>query len=47
MEKFSWLPVEEDGRLHDPVLRENFIERVLLCMSSITFTRRNYQEESY
>ena len=21
MEKFSWLPVEEDGRLHDPVLR--------------------------
>ena len=28
MEKFSWLPVEEDGRLHDPVLRENFIERV-------------------
>ncbi|HHU7447997.1 TPA: YbgA family protein, partial [Escherichia coli] len=28
MEKFSWLPVEEDGRLHDPVLRENFVERV-------------------
>lgn len=23
-----WLPVEEDGRLHDPVLRENFITRV-------------------
>lgn len=23
-----WLPVEEDGRLHDPVLRENFIARV-------------------
>ncbi|HDW2066014.1 TPA: DUF1722 domain-containing protein, partial [Escherichia coli] len=28
MERFSWLPVEEDGRLHDPVLRENFVERV-------------------
>ncbi|GAB7259589.1 MULTISPECIES: YbgA family protein [Dickeya] len=23
-----WLPVEEDGRLHDPMLRENFITRV-------------------
>lgn len=23
-----WLPLEEDGRLQDPVLRENFIERV-------------------
>ncbi|SUX75304.1 Uncharacterized conserved protein [Citrobacter freundii] len=22
MEKYPWLPVEEDGRLHDPVLRE-------------------------
>jgi Uncharacterized conserved protein len=28
MEKYPWLPVEEDGRLHDPVLRENFIERI-------------------
>lgn len=26
--RYPWLPVEEDGRLHDPVLRENFIERV-------------------
>ena len=25
---YPWLPVEEDGRLHDPVLRENFVERV-------------------
>jgi uncharacterized protein YbgA (DUF1722 family)/uncharacterized protein YbbK (DUF523 family) len=25
---FPFLPVEEDGRLNDPVLRENFIERV-------------------
>lgn len=28
MEAFPLVPVEEDGRLHDPVLRENFIERV-------------------
>lgn len=26
--KYPWLPVEEDGRLHDAVLRENFVERV-------------------
>ncbi|MDH0645502.1 DUF523 and DUF1722 domain-containing protein [Pseudomonas sp. GD03858] len=25
------LPVEEEGRLHDPVLRENFITRVYAC----------------
>ncbi len=28
MEHFPLLPVEEDGRLHDPKLRENFIERI-------------------
>ena len=27
-EKFSLLPVEEEGRLNDPALRENFVERV-------------------
>lgn len=27
-EHFPLLPVEEDGRLHDPILRENFIERI-------------------
>ncbi|EEY99831.1 DUF523 and DUF1722 domain-containing protein [Vibrio sp. RC586] len=31
MEKMPWLPVEEDGRLNDPVLRENFITR-LYCL---------------
>jgi uncharacterized protein YbgA (DUF1722 family)/uncharacterized protein YbbK (DUF523 family) len=25
---WPWLPVEEEGRLSDPVLRENFVERV-------------------
>jgi uncharacterized protein YbgA (DUF1722 family) len=28
MEHFPLLPVEEDGRLHDPKLRENFVERI-------------------
>lgn len=28
METFPWLPVEEDGRLNDPALRENFVERI-------------------
>jgi uncharacterized protein YbgA (DUF1722 family)/uncharacterized protein YbbK (DUF523 family) len=28
MEHFPLIPVEEDGRLHDPVIRENFIERI-------------------
>jgi uncharacterized protein YbgA (DUF1722 family)/uncharacterized protein YbbK (DUF523 family) len=28
MREMPLLPVEEEGRLHDPVLRENFIERV-------------------
>lgn len=28
MQQMPWLPVEEDGRLNDPVLKENFITRV-------------------
>ena len=30
MERFPHLPVEDEGRLHDPGLRENFIERVFV-----------------
>jgi uncharacterized protein YbgA (DUF1722 family)/uncharacterized protein YbbK (DUF523 family) len=30
MEHFPLLPVEEDGRLHDPHLRENFIEAIFV-----------------
>jgi len=30
MEHFPLLPVEEEGRLHDPELRENFIERIFV-----------------
>ncbi len=28
MQRFPLIPVEEDGRLHDPRLRENFIEQI-------------------
>jgi uncharacterized protein YbbK (DUF523 family) len=36
MEHFRLIPVEEDGRLHDPTLRENFIDRI--------FTYERYSE---
>lgn len=36
MEHFPLLPVEEDGRLHDPRLRENFIE--------VIFTLKRWRE---
>ncbi|MCE9992269.1 DUF523 and DUF1722 domain-containing protein [Enterobacter asburiae] len=44
-----WLPVEEDGRLHDPVLRENFVERVfalheLNTLRANGLTRRGLME---
>ncbi|RPE03731.1 DUF1722 domain-containing protein [Candidatus Pantoea deserta] len=26
--EMPWLPIEEDGRLHDPILRENFVGRI-------------------
>lgn len=32
MQCMPWLPMEEDGRLHDPLLRENFISRVF-CLA--------------
>lgn len=28
MRQMPWLPIEEDGRLQDPHLRENFVERI-------------------
>jgi uncharacterized protein YbgA (DUF1722 family) len=31
MKALPWLPVEEEGRLNDVVLRENFIQRVFVC----------------
>lgn len=41
MEKFPLLPVEEDGRLHDPKLRENFIERIFVLQSWRRFRDSN------
>jgi len=35
-EAMPWLPIEEDGRLQDPVLRENFVTRV--------FAMHNWQQ---
>lgn len=32
MKHFPLIPVEEDGRLHDPILRENFIDRIFTVM---------------
>jgi uncharacterized protein YbgA (DUF1722 family)/uncharacterized protein YbbK (DUF523 family) len=28
MERYPWIPVEEEGRLNDEILRQNFLERV-------------------
>ena len=33
MKNFPYLPVEEEGRLQDPLIRENFIQRALLMRS--------------
>jgi uncharacterized protein YbgA (DUF1722 family) len=38
MDHFPLLPVEDEGRLHDPSLRENFIERV--------FTMKRWRDAS-
>ncbi|HUV39720.1 MAG TPA: DUF523 and DUF1722 domain-containing protein [Planctomycetota bacterium] len=40
MQRFPLLPVEDDGRLHDPSIRENFIERVF-CLRRYRDFRRN------
>jgi len=32
MENLPFLPVEEEGRLGDPILRENFIQRVFVLL---------------
>jgi len=36
MQAFPLLPVEDEGRLHDPLLRENFVERI--------FAMKRYRE---
>lgn len=42
MRRRPLLPVEEEGRLNDPVLRENFIERVLALRSWKDFKSGRY-----
>jgi uncharacterized protein YbgA (DUF1722 family)/uncharacterized protein YbbK (DUF523 family) len=37
MERYPRIPVEDDGRLHDPQLRENFIERIFALKRWRTF----------
>ena len=39
MKHFSLIPVIDDGRLHDPILRENFIERVFVYKRWYDFIR--------
>ena len=41
MEHFTWIPFEDDGRLHDPKLRENFIERVFVYHRWKNFLKEN------
>ena len=38
MDHFPLIPVEDDGRLHDPAIRENFIERI--------FTLKRWRDSS-
>jgi uncharacterized protein YbgA (DUF1722 family)/uncharacterized protein YbbK (DUF523 family) len=38
MERLPLLPVEEEGRLHDPALRENFVERLFAYARWRAFT---------
>ena len=40
------LPVEEDGRLHDPLLRENFITRVLAYHQWLCLLEKGITKES-
>lgn len=41
MKEFPLLPVEDEGRMHDPSLRENFIERVFVYRKWQEYTRKD------
>jgi len=41
MNRFPVIPVIDDGRLHDPVLRENFIERVFVYKRWQEYIKKN------
>jgi len=40
MDRFPLLPVEDEGRLQDPVLRENFIERIFVYSRLHQFNKK-------
>jgi uncharacterized protein YbgA (DUF1722 family)/uncharacterized protein YbbK (DUF523 family) len=42
MENFPYLPIEEEGRLADAVLRENFIQRVFIYARWKKLTQENF-----
>jgi uncharacterized protein YbgA (DUF1722 family)/uncharacterized protein YbbK (DUF523 family) len=41
MKEFPLLPVEDEGRMHDPCLRENFIERVFVYRRWLEYIRKD------
>lgn len=47
MEKMPWLPIEEDGRLCDPVLRENFVFRVFALHDFYQSVRNNLSVNAF
>jgi uncharacterized protein YbgA (DUF1722 family) len=42
MERFPLIPVEEEGRLNNPALRENFIERIFVYRRWKDFEKRRF-----
>lgn len=44
-ERFPDLPVEDDGRLHDPILRDSFIERVFVYHHWQSLTREKIKPD--
>ncbi|WP_036832455.1 YbgA family protein, partial [Photobacterium sanctipauli] len=47
MEKMPWLPIEEDGRLQDPVLRENFVFRIFALDDFYRSVRDNLSYDAF
>ncbi|GAL02880.1 hypothetical protein YbgA [Photobacterium aphoticum] len=47
MAKMPWLPIEEDGRLNDPVLRENFVFRVFALNDFYKSVRDNLSIDAF
>ena len=46
IENFPLIPVEDEGRLHDPVLRENFIERCFIFYRWQEMVSSNFSKHS-